>query len=244
MGVRNYLHTIRSALNRHILAAQLLMRQDPGRLQAMVTYFEQTLGGAESSRTRLPTQADLEAWPWYTYPAIEFLGQVDFSRCAVFEYGSGNSSKYWAVRAESVISVESDPRWFDTVRRSITNNQELRLVTDYSEYARYIGLTGKKFDIVVIDSIRRFNCAQEAVLSLKPGGCIILDNADWYPNTAALLRAKGFAQIDFIGWGPVNSYAWCTSLFSEVSLNWPRQTNSKIQVLGGLDQVADDDRLL
>ena len=38
--------------------------------------------------------------PWYTYPAIEFLNQIDFSVKSVFEFGSGNSTRYWAKRAE------------------------------------------------------------------------------------------------------------------------------------------------
>src|SRR5688572_10403591 len=46
--------------------------------------------------------------PWYTYPAIEFIRQLDFSQSTVFEYGSGNSTMFWAASAARVISVEED----------------------------------------------------------------------------------------------------------------------------------------
>lgn len=35
--------------------------------------------------------------PWYTYPAIEYLKTIDFSRKLVFEYGGGSSTLWWAV---------------------------------------------------------------------------------------------------------------------------------------------------
>lgn len=55
--------------------------------------------------------------------------------------------------------------------------------------------------------------APAAVAFLRPGGLMILDNSDWYPNTAAYLRERGLIQIDMHGFGPVNPYTWTTSLF-------------------------------
>src|SRR5215213_3851569 len=37
--------------------------------------------------------------PWYSYPAIEYLKQLDFRDRTVFEFGSGNSTLFWAARA-------------------------------------------------------------------------------------------------------------------------------------------------
>ena len=44
--------------------------------------------------------------PWYTYPAIEYIKQLDFSDKTVFEYGSGNSTLFWAQRCKKLVSVE------------------------------------------------------------------------------------------------------------------------------------------
>ena len=44
--------------------------------------------------------------PWYTYPAIEYLSQFDYTDKQIFEFGCGFSSLFWAKRAEKVISIE------------------------------------------------------------------------------------------------------------------------------------------
>lgn len=55
--------------------------------------------------------------PWYTYPAIEYLSQFDYGDKKVFEFGCGNSSLFWAVRAQEVISIEDNPSWFENGKR-------------------------------------------------------------------------------------------------------------------------------
>ena len=51
--------------------------------------------------------------PWYTYPAIEYLSQFDYSDKEIFEFGCGYSSMFWANRAKQVTSIEDNPNWFD-----------------------------------------------------------------------------------------------------------------------------------
>ena len=69
------------------------------------------------------------------------------------------------------------------------------------------------FDIIVIDGTERYKSAKATINKLVDKGIIILDNADWYPNTAKMLRNEGFKQIDFYGFSPMNSFPECTSLF-------------------------------
>src|SRR5437870_895308 len=59
-----------------------------------------------------PLDADSEPRPWYTYPAIEYLKQIDFRRKAIFEYGCGHSTLFWATRAARVVSIEHNPAWY------------------------------------------------------------------------------------------------------------------------------------
>ena len=42
---------------------------------------------------------------------------------------------------------------------------------------------------------------------------VILDNADWFPNSAKTLREAGLLQVDMHGFGPINDYTWTTSFF-------------------------------
>lgn len=68
-----------------------------------------------------------EPIPWYTYPAIEQIGKWDFSTKIVLEYGSGNSTLWWAARASSVTSIESDEHWYSRIRSRMPPNCNLVL---------------------------------------------------------------------------------------------------------------------
>lgn len=151
--------------------------------------------------------------PWYTYGAIEYLNCFDFKRRHVFEFGSGYSSYYWADKAQAVVSVESDAVWYEKVRADKRANQTILLAAGQKAYVGSLVEQGRRFDIVVVDGLWRERCAWEAAQHLSEGGLIIFDNSDAYPNTAGMLRGRGFLQVDFNGFGAFNSYCWATSLF-------------------------------
>ncbi len=150
--------------------------------------------------------------PWYTYPAIEYLRQFDFSACSVFEYGTGNSTRYWAARAGRLQAVESDPNWHAELSRELPN-VHIHHYADPEQYAGCIARDGIEFDVIVIDGRWRRRCALEALGHLRAGGMIILDNGDKYRDAAQVLREAGLLQVDFSGFGPINSYTWTTSMF-------------------------------
>lgn len=156
--------------------------------------------------------------PWYTYPAIEYLNNFDFSQKSVFEYGSGNSSIYWANKAKDVTSVEHDKFWYEKVKSSIANNQTLIYKENNIEYENSILETNKKFDVIIIDGIRRPECAKVIKSCLNndsnEGFLVILDNSDWYKETSRYLRDElDLIEVDFHGFGPINNYTWTTSIF-------------------------------
>jgi Methyltransferase domain len=174
-------------------------------------------GHLRSGATGTSIDASATPIPWYTYPAIEYLRQIDFAEADVFEYGSGHSTLFWASRARSVTSVEDDRAWFDSLSRRLPPNCELILEPDLYAYPGVIERTGRSFDVIVIDGAARGNtrlkCARRALNVLRAGGLIILDNADWLPESARVLRTAGLIQVDMTGFGPVNGYTWTTTLF-------------------------------
>lgn len=157
--------------------------------------------------------------PWYTYPATEYLSHIDFSTMRVFEFGSGNSSLWWAKRSNSLTSVESDQQWFRRVNQARESGLKFdyRLAESETDYLAAAGL--KEADIVIIDGKCRSKCADAFLAACKEntaGGAVmvIFDNADWYPNTIQKMRQElGWVQIDFHGFGPINAYTWTTSCF-------------------------------
>ena len=182
-------------------------------------------GHVRSMRTQSTVDANGNPWPWYTYPAIEFLSQLDFRDKTVFEYGSGMSTLYWAKTAARVVSVEDDARWFDVVRARAPANARVMLETDLSAFAVSAERTGEQFDIVVVDGPARgrtrFKCAEVALRVLRRGGLVILDNSDWLPESARLLREHGLLQVDMTGFAPICDHVQTTSLFFDRAFNVP-----------------------
>ncbi|MEQ8661038.1 MAG: SAM-dependent methyltransferase, partial [Gammaproteobacteria bacterium] len=92
------------------------------------------------------------------------------------------------------------------------------------------------------DAAQRLDCARACVDRLKPGGLIILDNSDWFVATARYLREQGFLQVDMHGFGPINNYTWCTSLFFSRDFAWtPRHPQQPAHGIGALPQYAAEE---
>jgi hypothetical protein len=224
------------------LFRRLLPRADRGAL-ACLEILESKFGHARSRRERSCVAADGSPIPWYTYPTIEYLRQLDFSRRSVFEYGCGNSTLFWGQRAKRVVSVENDPDWHARVKTRIGAAPiDLRLVTEREPYIRCVHDAGGPFDVIIVDGRHRFACAREALAELASGGLILLDNSDWYPNTAATLRAADLIEVDLAGFGPINDYTWTTSLFLHRAFaSRPKSDRQPMPSIGASVQSADDD---
>jgi hypothetical protein len=184
--------------------------------------------------------------PWYTYPTTEFLSHLDLSSFKVFEYGSGNSTLWWAGRSKQITSVEHDELWYEKNKCLLKGqNFEYRLEKNPQKY--FIMATND-FEVLIVDGIYRRECVNH-IVNLKnggDGGCnavmIIFDNSDWYPNTVKFLQEKfGWMQIDFHGYGPINNYTWTTSIFVNPAryseLRYVRDLKSQCSI----QIIADDD---
>ncbi len=200
-----------------------------------VNFLNEYYGHDKSKVLGKPVNKDGTAIPWYTYPAIEFLEQFDLSDKTVFEWGCGNSSLFYAARTKAVTSVEHDNTWYDQMLPIIKGNQELKYVP-LEGYPSSIKEFDRKFDIIVIDGQRRFDCTKEAFPFLRDNGMIILDNSDWFYVSAALLREKyGLFQIDFHGFGPINNYTFTTSVYFTKDFDFPlKEGRRPLNAKGGL----------
>jgi len=151
--------------------------------------------------------------PWYSYPAIEFLKQLDFSQKRIFEYGSGNSTLFWAKRSKEVYVVEDDKAWYDKIKAKVPENVTYQYADNIEAYTTAIQQYPGKFDIIIIDGNHRYECAKAALEKLEKHGFFILDNSDWSENTSALLRTSDLIEVDMSGFGPINGYTWVTSFY-------------------------------
>jgi hypothetical protein len=73
------------------------------------------------------------------------------------------------------------------------------------------------YDVIIVDGVffnfGRLRCTEQVVKILRPGDVVILDNSDWLPRSAEMLRQAGLIEIDFAGIDPLNTCAGTTSVF-------------------------------
>jgi hypothetical protein len=142
--------------------------------------------------------------PWLTKRACELLEQWLTPSDEGLEWGSGRSTLWLSERVRKLISVEHHPYWYrricaDLDRRKIANveyhfapipceSQDGQ--TQYVQIAD--SLPPESLDFVLVDGQHRDYCAQLALALLKPGGLLILDNAEQFlPHESLTPNAIG-----------------------------------------------------
>ena len=75
--------------------------------------------------------------------------------------------------------------------------------------------------MIVVDGIKRDDCAREAIKNVSENGVIILDNSERSPEICNMFRDNGYLQVDFHSIGPINVYTWTTSIFFSSVVNLP-----------------------
>jgi hypothetical protein len=203
-----------------------------------VRILSERLGQARSIAARRPLDAQGRPIPWYTYPAIEYLERLALEGTRIFEFGCGYSTQYWCRRGASVTAVEHCREWFDEVAASF-DGAHLLYRDDRDSYVGALREADAPFDVIVVDGIWREHCVDEAIARAAPHTVIVLDNSDWYHDAGARLRAAGFLDISFSGFGPCNNYAWTTSLFFGPLRARPSIALPPVPV-GGIEAVRTD----
>ena len=216
--------------------AELLPRHP--QLVDNVRILGEQLGQMRSIEEGRPVDALGRPVPWYTYPAIEYLERLALEGTRIFEFGCGNSTRYWCRRGALVTAVEHNRAWFDEVSASV-ESADLLHRDDRDSYVAALHESGASFDVIVVDGVWRERCVEEAIAQAKPHTVIILDNSDWYHEAGARLRAAGFLEISFSGFGPCNNYAWATSFFFGTLRTQPFVAFPPIPV-GGIEAVRTD----
>lgn len=179
------------------------------------SYLRQ-MGWWRSFRAKSPIGVRGEPIPWLSYPAIEFLAARAQPDWHVFEYGAGNSTLWWASRVDSVVSCEHDAEWAAFIEANRPDN--VTLLVEPAEDDAYVASLGsypQRFDVVVLDGIRRSECVPYLEQGLKPSGVIVFDNTDRPRNKPAAKKLEdiGFKRIDFVGPVPGSVHMDATSVF-------------------------------
>ena len=190
------------------------------------------IGWSRSVRENRPQTAVGEPMPWLTYPVVYWLDGVLRSDDHLLELGAGQSTRWFAARVGSVVSVEHDPRWAARVSRGAPPNIEViaarcqgdELEADPTDpYISAIDALGAgSFDLILVDGMARIAATRASVRLLKPDGAVVIDNSDRPVLTPAVehLAEEGFGRIDFVGFTPGGSNFSCTSVFAQDFSRW------------------------
>jgi hypothetical protein len=170
--------------------------------------------------------------PWFTYPSIDFLKQLNLKDKTVLEWGSGNSSRFFAQRVKEIFSIEHSFKWIEKMNQCLLSNQHLVTANETNYISKATDIE-KKFDIIIIDGILREKCIEIAPSLLNDGGIIVFDNSERQPDLCENLRNKGFIESDFHGFGPINEYTWTTSVFFHRNYDFKPLNNQPQVPIGG-----------
>jgi hypothetical protein len=125
--------------------------------------------------------------PWLTYDCIKFLDSYLRTSDNGLEWGSGRSTIWLAKRTKSLISIETNNKWYQRVNserlKENLTNVSIRLTVS-EPYTLYLSqcqdIPDSSLDFVLVDGEHRHLVAQACTTKLKEGGLLIIDNINWY----------------------------------------------------------------
>lgn len=154
-------------------------------------YFFRRLGQLRFERS----QPDA---PWLAKSAVLLLDSYLKPTDVGFEWGSGRSTIWFARRVGKLISVEDNQQWHTLVKKELAG-VEIKAKLDYrfipcehkevdepsahpyADASRDVG--DASLDFALVDGNIRATCMKAVTAKLKPGGLLILDNANRFiPN--------------------------------------------------------------
>jgi hypothetical protein len=179
--------------------------------------FFYTTGWFESLKKNKPVTQDGSPIPWMNYAVISLLDKALPYECAVFEFGSGQSTVFFAQKCNSVTSLEHDVDWYDLIASSIPQNVSL-LLSNSNEKADYVGAIrreNKTYDVVVVDGKYRCESFAEATQWLSERGVLILDDSHRpeYVGCFEVARRMEFASLQLWGLKPMSAWMVETTVF-------------------------------
>lgn len=174
-------------------------------------------GWFESFNTKRSIDKNGNPIPWCTYPFIKFLEPRLKKDFIVFEYGSGNSTLWYAERVGEITAVENDLEWYKNISPTMPSNAKViycELKYD-GDYCRQVTKHNKKYNIIIIDGRDRNNCVKNSINHLTIDGIIVYDNTQLteYASSIEFILQNGFKRLDFNGLLPVVAHNNTTTIF-------------------------------
>jgi hypothetical protein len=168
-------------------------------------------------RSGAAPELDLNRPPLLTWPFLDFIDSLDLQSQSLVELGSGSSTAWFAKRFRTVKSFETNPAWHSAVSAQVGAAAQVMLIDPSRLEAAEISYAGEDWLVVDFAGKRtRFlkNFFARVPAPQRPSA-IVLDNADWYRNGAAILAGNNYVEIPFYGFKSTQHWNSCTSVFMD-----------------------------
>ena len=173
---------------------------------------------------RIPRKFSSEKQPWLSPESIALINNYLKPNMKGFEWGSGTSTLYFSKRLGQLTSIEHHHGWYLQVKKWLQEkgqkNVDLRYTevnypehdnkagdgykkaitaeqkTAYTAYANAIAsFEENSLDFVLVDGRSRVACGLAAINKVKPGGLLVLDNAERERYSPLKEALKGWNNI-------------------------------------------------
>jgi hypothetical protein len=159
--------------------------------------------------------------PWMNRGAVGRLESLVNSDDLVWEWGSGRSTQWLARNCRKLYSVEDSREWYEKVKGDIqrdghANVTLIQAVIGNGYASSILGhVEDGSADIVIVDGKERDLCAMNAVIKVKPGGVMLIDDAQRYlPGCPQKCQGRMISAASM-------TPAW--ELFSRMVTGWKRE---------------------
>lgn len=160
--------------------------------QLLRTDYLRKSGWLESAEAKLSIRGGAPI-PWFTYGAIAFLERELTADLAMFEYGGGQSSRYWAGRLKRLVSVDHDPAFAALIRPTLPAHADFRLVTEGAELSgRLAVVAGRMPSFTDPERTERTYRSGQLNLAFRCYGLQILEHP---PNSFDVVVIDGMARV-------------------------------------------------
>jgi hypothetical protein len=198
---RSWLKTLKSILIWHALRTHVLEQID--------------WNTSRETKKAVPHEKPI---PWWTYSCIQFVDQMIPTSSTILEIGVGNSSLYWMDRGNCLVTLETSLDWINVLRLNHRFDKSLHKIihiVDESIGSMSNILEEKMFDVVINDGTGdRARIGEYLAAKVKQNGILIWDDSERVPDRIAIenMKLNGWDALEFYGLGPINAYAWKTTI--------------------------------
>lgn len=168
-----------------------------------------------SVRKRSPQLRDGTPIPWVTHSFLDYVSRLNLKNMKMIEFGSGNSTIFFAKRVRDLVSYEHDLTYISLLRNQY--NYRGKIIHVDHQYAGV--LSDFEADIVFIDGLDRNGLLKTLLKFISSNSqnipqIVMIDNPDFIDqNILSELVNSGFMRIDFYGFVSANFNEGISSLF-------------------------------